>query len=165
MFDKIQSPRGSCGPGWLSLCLLMLINGWKEDQSKQLRILFIYLTYFIASRGYSLSPLSFTHSLLDSNILVPFPTHHRCIEYYELKAQITEFDFGFRSPEGKPLRSQMLTYDGEFPGPRIVATQGVQALVRLHNHLHCNTTSWKPINKSCSYYEVDREREEKGRIG
>ena len=64
----------------------------------------------------------------------------RCIEAYELIANITTLDVGFRNPTtGQPLLSQFLTYDGTVPGPSIVVQQGVQSLVRLHNHIFCNT--------------------------
>ena len=66
----------------------------------------------------------------------------RCIEAYELIASLTNLDVGFRNPTtGQPLLSQFLTYDGTVPGPSIVVQQGVQSLVRLHNHIFCNTTT------------------------
>ena len=66
--------------------------------------------------------------------------HRRCIEGYELTANITALDVSFRNPTtGRPLLSQFLTFDGTVPGPNFVVQQGVHSLVRLHNHIFCNT--------------------------
>ena len=61
----------------------------------------------------------------------------RCIEAYELAAEYFKTQLGFYDVEtGEPIGTTFLTYNDVATGvlsPFIVAEQGVQSLVRVHN--------------------------------
>ncbi|KAG1661074.1 hypothetical protein FOA52_004536 [Chlamydomonas sp. UWO 241] len=76
----------------------------------------------------------------------------RCIEAYVIIANMTAFNFGFLNPDGTPLASEMLTYNGTIPGPAFVVDEGVQSLVRIYNHINCDTATMKPSYDNTSFY-------------
>jgi hypothetical protein len=50
----------------------------------------------------------------------------RCIAAYELRVSTIEAAFGFTDENGNAMKTDLLAYDGQVPGPTVYVRQGVQ---------------------------------------